>query len=83
MIYFDNSATSRYKPKKMLDEMDETEARGLFAPKLHVENGSLLRLDYCSLSQSPMTRPVATICSLTCTPHQPSLECSSLDDDES
>ena len=21
MIYFDNSATSRYKPKKMLDEM--------------------------------------------------------------
>ena len=58
MIYFDNSATSRYKPKKMLDEMDETEARGLFAPKtaLKISSCRSVLCDYLNANEIIFTK---------------------------
>ena len=66
--------------KKMIDEMPPDESRGLFAPKIRIEDGSPLILEFCARLQSNMTRPVATSCTLACVPHAPILACKDIED---
>lgn len=67
--------------QKELDDMSESEKRGLFAPKLLLKEDSTLELEYCEFSHSPMTMPVPTVCTLTCVPHGlPKLQCRTIDD---
>ncbi len=66
--------------QKTIEEMPPDESRGLFAPKIRIEDGAPLRLEFCALSQSNMTRPVATACTLTCVPHAPILACKDIED---
>lgn len=66
--------------QKELDDMSESAKRDLFAPKLLLKENSTIQLEYCKFSHSPMTRPVPTVCTLTCAPHEPpKLQCRTLD----